>query len=321
VAEGDAACKQAVAAAGGLEVVVALMRAHPTDNAVQQDGCGILWSVAGGDAACKQAVAAAGGLEVVVATMREWPDDLDIQRWSMAVYYITAPPIIATLDGAETPPPLRTAASNLSSEAVTEPSHIAIVADSHQADTLGQHLLTGELRAAERALSTARCSLEGGKGQIDAVIGRLHAATTLNDELRTDLDLKDKENLRLRDLSKRRATELERAVSAERQLRAQAGHAESKLATALAELLHTQSSLLQARTELDHVRGASDGLHVQLSQTQTELALVGQARDGVREELSQLTLQLRQAQDALDAAVQREVYLVTTHDDAIQAPP
>ena len=35
VAEGDAACEQAVAAAGGLEMVVVAMRAHPADLRVQ----------------------------------------------------------------------------------------------------------------------------------------------------------------------------------------------------------------------------------------------------------------------------------------------
>jgi chromosome segregation ATPase len=239
----------------------------------------------------------------------------------MAVSSIATSPITPPLGGAEASSTLRTAAAPLFTEAATELSRVAIAADSHQADTLCQHLLTGELRAAECALSTTRCSLEGSKSQINAVIDCLHAATTLNDKLRADLDLKEKENLQLRDLSKRSAAELERAVPAERQLRAQVEHTESHLATTRATLLHAQSSLSQALTELDHVRGASDGLHVQLSQTQTELALVGQARDGVREELSQLTLQLRQAQDALGAVVQREASLLTAHDEAIQASP
>jgi hypothetical protein len=252
VAEGDAACKRAVTAAGGLEVAVAAMREHADNLNVQRGGCTTLCNVAAGDAACKQALAAAGGLEVAVAAMRLHPDNPHIQRWGTTLSAIPAPPA-TTSPGSEPHSPsttLHTAqvANRLpasSTETATDRSHVPIGADAHEADALGQRLLSAELRATERALSAARRSLVGRKDQIDSATERLHAAATHNDELRAGLDRKEQEDLQLRELSQRRGAELERVVPAERQLRVHAQVTESQLAATRAELLHAQSSLSQ----------------------------------------------------------------------------
>ena len=63
-----------VAAAGGIEAVVAVMRAHGGSVPVQQQGCIVLKNLAGGCCAEENgmavAVVAAGGIAAVVAAMR-----------------------------------------------------------------------------------------------------------------------------------------------------------------------------------------------------------------------------------------------------------
>ena len=67
IAEGGAACAQAVAYAGGAAAAVAALRAHPGDVDVQRGGCVALCRIAAGGAACAQAVAEAGGAAAAVA--------------------------------------------------------------------------------------------------------------------------------------------------------------------------------------------------------------------------------------------------------------
>jgi hypothetical protein len=68
----------AIAAAGGVEAVLAAMRAHAADAMVQQIGCGALVSLAVNDEN-KVAIAAAGGVEAVLAAMSAH-NSLDVQR-------------------------------------------------------------------------------------------------------------------------------------------------------------------------------------------------------------------------------------------------
>ena len=71
----------AIAAAGGVEAVVAAMRAHAADAMVQQNGCGALASLAANSAENKVAIAAAGGVEAVKAAMRAHSGDTAVQQW------------------------------------------------------------------------------------------------------------------------------------------------------------------------------------------------------------------------------------------------
>jgi len=63
----------AVAAVGGIEAVVAALRAHPSVEAVQRSGCLALSSLVDGHAANQTAVAAVGGIETVLAALRTHP--------------------------------------------------------------------------------------------------------------------------------------------------------------------------------------------------------------------------------------------------------
>jgi hypothetical protein len=55
------------------------MGQHPEAAAVQQYGCGALWSLAG-DAALRGAIASAGGIEVVVRARDAFPGDEYVRR-------------------------------------------------------------------------------------------------------------------------------------------------------------------------------------------------------------------------------------------------
>jgi len=65
----EAVNKAAIARAGGIDAVVAGMRAHRSNEWVQEDGCSALRNLARSDD-FKTAIARAGGIEAVVAGMR-----------------------------------------------------------------------------------------------------------------------------------------------------------------------------------------------------------------------------------------------------------
>ena len=86
---GDAACVQAVVDGvqadvdgGGVAAVVAAMRQHKADAALQRDGCFALANLAIiGGAACKQAIVDGGGVAVLVAAMGRHTANAEVQRW------------------------------------------------------------------------------------------------------------------------------------------------------------------------------------------------------------------------------------------------
>ena len=80
IAEGGAACAQALLEAGGVGVIVAALRAFPSDAGLSQAGCCALSGISQGGDACAQAVVAAGGAVEVVAALRAHPTDLGVQR-------------------------------------------------------------------------------------------------------------------------------------------------------------------------------------------------------------------------------------------------
>lgn len=80
IAEGGAACAQALVEAGGVGAIVAALRAFPSDAGVLQAGCSALSGISQGGDACAQTVVAAGGAVEVVAALRAHPTDLGVQR-------------------------------------------------------------------------------------------------------------------------------------------------------------------------------------------------------------------------------------------------
>jgi len=70
--------KTAIAAAGGIPVVLAAMKAHTGHADVQRRGCGALGSLAV-NADNKTAIAAAGGIPVVLAAMKAHTGHADVQ--------------------------------------------------------------------------------------------------------------------------------------------------------------------------------------------------------------------------------------------------
>ena len=67
--------EQLIVRAGGVQSVLAAMRAHPGSTVVQEQGCAALCNLSGA-ADNKVLVARAGGIEVVVAAMRAHRDTL-----------------------------------------------------------------------------------------------------------------------------------------------------------------------------------------------------------------------------------------------------
>ena len=81
IAEGGAACAQAVVDAGGAVGVVAALRAHPSKGHVQSIWLHMRWAASRhGSAACAQAVVDAGGAVVVVAALRAHPSEMVTYR-------------------------------------------------------------------------------------------------------------------------------------------------------------------------------------------------------------------------------------------------
>jgi hypothetical protein len=67
-------------AAGGVEAVVAAMRAHASDARVQERGCWALESLVYSNAENRTRAGAAGGVEAVVAAMRAHASDARVQE-------------------------------------------------------------------------------------------------------------------------------------------------------------------------------------------------------------------------------------------------
>ena len=79
--------KQRTAGAGGIEVAVAALRAHPQHAGVQQDGCGALFDVCYGSdvghvaaRARRQRAVITGAPEAVAGAMQAHPGDAAVQR-------------------------------------------------------------------------------------------------------------------------------------------------------------------------------------------------------------------------------------------------
>ena len=66
------------------------MREHLGLSSVQEQGCGVLWSVADGDAACKRAVVEAGGAASVAAMQRAHPQLSDVAKRALELLASTA---------------------------------------------------------------------------------------------------------------------------------------------------------------------------------------------------------------------------------------
>jgi hypothetical protein len=73
--------RDALAAAGGIEAVLAALRAHPGAANVQERGCLALGNLAASHAANQTAVAAAGGIEAVVAALRAHSGAANVQDY------------------------------------------------------------------------------------------------------------------------------------------------------------------------------------------------------------------------------------------------
>ena len=71
----------AIAAAGGIEAVVAAMRAHAGSAVVQEYARWALCNLAFNNADNQFAIAAAGGIEAVVAAMRAHAGSAGVQEW------------------------------------------------------------------------------------------------------------------------------------------------------------------------------------------------------------------------------------------------
>ena len=66
--------------AGGVETVVAAMRAHASSAGVQQQACGALRNLSAGNAENKTVIGNAGGVEAVVAAMRAHASSAGVQE-------------------------------------------------------------------------------------------------------------------------------------------------------------------------------------------------------------------------------------------------
>lgn len=69
IAAGGEDCAKAVVDAGGVEAVVAALRAHPSETLVAMAGCGMLRWVAEANAAFAKLVVEAGGAAAVVEAL------------------------------------------------------------------------------------------------------------------------------------------------------------------------------------------------------------------------------------------------------------
>ena len=82
--EAGLARAERAAEAGAIEAVVAAMRAHPHEAAVQEIGCVTLIELCGGTSHLAQRAIDAGGRTVVVAAMQAHPDDAEVQWYLWA---------------------------------------------------------------------------------------------------------------------------------------------------------------------------------------------------------------------------------------------